>query len=121
MGVNPDIFKYAALLFSVLFILAPDLRCSSHCPRAFVALLHSSRHRNVGCGSVSDSLTTGSLTVVSSVLLLQSHFVVFFDSVVRFWLLPKPLVSIAPFVIHGSWLVSSIHGKVVLQQRVLLL
>ena len=29
--------------------------CSSRCPRTLVALLHSCRHRLVGCGSVSDS------------------------------------------------------------------
>ena len=44
----------------------------------------------------SDSLTTGFLAVVPSVLLLQSHFVVVYDSVVRFWLLPAPLLNIAP-------------------------
>ena len=83
--------------------------CSSRCPRTLVALLRSCRHRLVGCGSVSDShhlllgcgsfcgsflplaprlwfllrffLTTCSLAVVPSVLLLQSHFVVSYDSV----------------------------------------
>ena len=53
----------------------------------------------------SNILTTGSLAVVPSlvslavvpsVLLLQSHFVVVHDSVVRFWLHPTPLLSIAP-------------------------
>ena len=33
---------------------------------------------------------------VPSVLLIQSHFVVVYDSVVRFWLLSTPLLSIAP-------------------------
>ena len=65
-------------------------------PRTLVALLHSPRHKLIGCGSVSDSLTTGSLAVVPSVFLLQSHFVIFYDSVVRFWLLPTSLLSIAP-------------------------
>ena len=46
-------------------------------------------------------LTTGSLAVVSSagvpsVLLLQSHFVVVYDSVVRFWLRPTPPLSVGP-------------------------
>ena len=36
--------------------------------RTRVALLHSSRHKLVGCGSVSDSLTTGSLAAVSSLI-----------------------------------------------------
>ena len=85
---------------------SPD---SSRGPRTLVALLHSSRRKLVGCdsvshshywllgcGSFSDSLTTGSLAVVSSVLLLQSHFVVVHDSVVRFWLRPTPLLSTTP-------------------------
>ena len=38
---------------------------------------------------------------------------VVYDSVVRFWLLPTPLLSIAPFVIDGSRWESSIHGEVV--------
>ena len=86
---------YALVLRAVGFALLGSLH---HCyrssvffscgPRTLVALLHSSRHRLVGCGSVcdfhqwlldcgsfSDSLTTGSLAVVLSVLLL-SHFVV---------------------------------------------
>ena len=50
---------YALLLpavgFSVLFIIAPDLQCSSRCPRTLVALLHSCRHMLVGSGSVCDS------------------------------------------------------------------
>ena len=50
-----------ALLFSVLFNVAPDLRCYSRCPRTRVALLRSSHHLLLGCGSSSDSLTTGSL------------------------------------------------------------
>ena len=77
-----------ALLFSVLFLITPDLRC---CSRAvlvpvlvyFVLLF-------------SDPLTTGSLAVVPSVHLLQSHFVVVYDCVVRFWLFPTPLLNIAP-------------------------
>ena len=44
--------------------------------------------------SVSDSLFTGSLAVVSSVLLSQSHFVVGYDSVARFWLPPTSLLSV---------------------------
>ena len=104
-----------ALLFSVLFIVAPDLRCSSRCPRTRLASPRSSHHWLVdfgfvsdshhlllGCGSFSDSLTTGSLTLVPSVHLLQSHCVVGHDSVARFWLPPTSLLSVAPFVIDGS-------------------
>ena len=71
-------------------------------------------------------LTTGSLAVVSSagvpsVLLLQSHFVAVYDSVVRFWLLSNTTHSaLRHFVIDGSRQVPSIHGKDRLQQRVLL-
>ena len=65
-------------------------------PRTLVAILQHFHHWLAGCGSVSDSLTTGSLAVVPSVLFLQSHYVVVYDSVVRFWLLPTPLLSIAP-------------------------
>ena len=88
-------------------------------PRTLVALLHSSRHRLVGCGSVCAShhwlvgcgsvsdgslavvpsvilFTTGSLAVVPSVLLLQSHIVVGYDSVARFWHHPTPPLSVAP-------------------------
>ena len=82
-------------------------------PRTLVALLHSFHHWLVGCGSVFDSLTTGSLAVVPSVLFLQSHCVVVYDSVVRFWLLPTPLLSIAPFVIDGLRWEVLIHGEVV--------
>ena len=48
------------------------------------------------------SLTTGFLAVVPSELLLQSHFVVGYDSVARFWLPPAALLSVASFVINGS-------------------
>ena len=48
-----------ALLHAV-FIVAPDVRCSYRCPRTRVALLRSSHHLLLGCGSFSDSLTTGS-------------------------------------------------------------
>ena len=65
-------------------------------PRNLVALLHSSRRRLVGCGSVSDSLTIGSLAVVRLCFFFRSQFVVGDDSVVRFWLLSTPLLSIAP-------------------------
>ena len=97
-----------ALLLAVGFALLGSFHhrsrfsCSSRCPRTLVALLSSSHHWLVGCGSVSDShhlllgcgsvgdsLTTGSLAVVPSVLLLQSHFVVSYDSVARFWLHPN--------------------------------
>ena len=58
--------------------------------------------------------------MVPSVLLLQSHFVVVYDSVVRFWLLPTPLLSIAP--LRDCWFVVGAldprEGS--LQQRVLL-
>ena len=80
-----------ALLLSVLSVIAPDFSCSSRCPRTRVALLHSCRHRLVGCGSVSDSHR--SLAVVPSVLL--SHHWLFGCGAVcafllaRFWLPPK--------------------------------
>ena len=60
----------------LLFIIAPDLRCSSRAVLVPV-LLHFIL-------LFSDSLTTGSLAVVPFVLLLQSHVVVVFDSMVRF-------------------------------------
>ena len=85
-----------ALLFSILFIFDPDLRCSSRCPRTLVALLRSSHHW------LCFSLTTGSLAVVPSVLLSQSHFVVGYDSVVLFWLPPTSVLSVEPFLIDGS-------------------
>ena len=77
-----------ALLFSVLFLITPDLRCSSRAVLVpvlvhFVLLF-------------SDPLTTGSLAVVPSVHLLQSQIVTVYDSVVRFWLFPTPLLNIAP-------------------------
>ena len=64
---------------------------TSRCPRTRVALLRSSL-----------LFTTGSLAVVSSGLLYQSHFVVGYDSVACFWLPPTSLLSVAPFVIDGS-------------------
>ena len=67
-------------------------------PRILVALLHSFHHRLVGCGSVSDSLTTGSLAVWFRLC----YFVVVYDSLVRSGFLPTPLLSMAPFVIDGS-------------------
>ena len=70
-----------ALLLSVLYIIAPDFSCSSRCPRTRVALLHSCRHRLVGCGSVSDSHR--SLAAVPSVL-LSHHWLFGCGSV--FWL-----------------------------------
>ena len=45
-----------------------------------------SHHLLFGCGSVCVFLTTCSLAVVPSVLLFQSHFVVVYDCVARFWL-----------------------------------
>ena len=72
-----------AMLFSVLFIIAPDHRCSSRAVLVLLLLYFI-------------LLTTCSLAVVPSLLPLQSHFVVVCDSVVRFWLLPTPLLSIAP-------------------------
>ena len=72
--------------------LAPDLRCSSRCPRTLVALLHSSRHKLVSCGSVSDSHHW-----------LWLWFRLCFFSRVTLWLFtatwfvsPTPLLSIAP-------------------------
>ena len=64
-----------ALLFSVLFIFAPDLR-------VLLAVL-------VPLLLYFVLLATGSLAVVPSVVLLQSHFVVGHDSVARFWLPPN--------------------------------
>ena len=76
------------MLFSVLFVFAADLR-------VLLAVL-------VPLLLYFVLLTTGSLAVVPSVLLLQSYFVVGYDSVVRFWLPPISLLSVAPFVIDGS-------------------
>ena len=101
--------RFAVLRFALLavgFALLDSFHhrsrssCSSRCPRTLVALLPSSRHWLVGCGSVSDShrmlLGCGSVSdslshhllfgCVASVLLSQSHFVVGYDSVARFWL-----------------------------------
>ena len=65
-------------------------------PRTLVAFLHSFHHWLVGFSFWMWFSPTGSLAVVPSVLLLQSHFVVVYDSVVRFWPLPTPLLSIVP-------------------------
>ena len=89
-----------ALLFSVPFIVVPDLRCFSRCPRTRVALLRSSLLFTTGSFAVvlsrilttcslavvrrCFSLSKASLAVVPSVLLLQSHIVVGYDSVARF-------------------------------------
>ena len=51
---------------------------------------------------LSPILTTCSLAVVPSVFLLQSLFVVGYDTLARFWLPPTSLLSVAPFVIDGS-------------------
>ena len=45
-----------AVLFSHIFIIAPDRRCSSRGLGTRAASLHSSHHWLVGCGSASDSL-----------------------------------------------------------------
>ena len=77
------------------FIIAPDLRVLLAVLVPLFALLHSSRHLLVGCGPVSDA-HHWLLAVVPSVLLLQSDFVIVYDSVVRVGLLPTPPLSIAP-------------------------
>ena len=99
------------LLFSVLLNIAPDLRCSSRCPRTLVALLHSSRHFLVGCGSVSDPhhLLIGWGSVCDSLSrhwlfgcgsVCVSFSVAGYDSVARFCLLPTPLLGTS----RPSWL-----------------
>ena len=88
---------YALVLPAIGFALLPVvgfalLGSFHHCsrssmffscgPRTLVALIHSFHHRLFGCGSVCAS---------SSESLCGS-----LHSVVRFWLLPTPLLSIAP-------------------------
>ena len=75
---------------------SPDLRCSSRA--VLVLLLFYFILLATSSVAVVPSLilTVGSLAVIPSVLLLPSHFVVVYDSVVRFWLLPTPQRSIAP-------------------------
>ena len=71
--------------FSVHFIIAPDLRCSSRCPRCLVALLRSSfspqaRWFRLGFSPLAPWLW------FRRCFFSQSHFVVGYDSVARFWL-----------------------------------
>ena len=75
-----------ALLFSVLSIIASDFFFSVLVPLLLYFVL----------------LATSSLAVVPSVLLLQSHLVVGYDSVVLFSLPPTSQLSVEPFVIDGS-------------------
>ena len=58
------------------------------CSLAVVPSVILSHHKLFGCASVRD--------------FLQSHLVVVYDSVVRFWLPPTSLLSTAHFVIDGS-------------------
>ena len=80
-----------ALLFSILFIIAPDLRVLL---AVLVLLLRYFLLLATGSLAVVLSLilTACSSAVVASVLLSQSHFVVGYDSVARFWL-PSNIIT----------------------------